>query len=104
MNSFTIKRGDRLPALQATLSDEHGVYNLTGASVDVILRAPNGTVTRKTCTVADPTTGVVTYAWGTGDTDTAGTYQLEFEATIGGRTLTFPNGGFLQLVIAPDLD
>jgi hypothetical protein len=114
--TITMKRGDLLPALAATLSNEAGVFNLTGATVDVLWRpAATGldaiegtestaTAQRRTAAVVSEVAGTVSYAWVAGDTDTAGTFDLEFEITVGGKTLSFPNDGFIRLIIEPDLD
>jgi uncharacterized protein YfaS (alpha-2-macroglobulin family) len=54
--------------------------------------------------VAPATSGVVRYDWGLTDTDTAGTYRLEFEVTWNtGKKQTIPNYGYDELVIAEDL-
>jgi len=48
--------------------------------------------------------GRVRYAWQTGDTDTPGTFQGEFEVTYStGEIETFPNDGFLAIEIIDDI-
>jgi hypothetical protein len=103
MKTFTIKRNDRLPSLIATLADESGPYNLTGATVDIIWKPSGGVATRAACTIVTAASGIVRYDWSATDTLTAGTYDLEFEATISGKKMTFPNAGYLQLIIEADL-
>ena len=57
-----------------------------------------------TATIADGPAGVLSYSWASGDTDTAGTYQAEFEVQIGGRKLTFPNGTqIMKVVVRADI-
>jgi hypothetical protein len=108
--SFQIKRGDRLPVLAATLSDQSGAYNLTGATVAMSLYRrptdPKGTgvlVFTKAAAVTDAAAGEVEYQWAAGDTDIAGSYYAEFIVTVSGKELTFPSSGFVPVTINPDL-
>ena len=55
-------------------------------------------------TVLDDDAGRVRYAWQTGDTDTPGTFQVEFEVEYStGEIETFPNDGFLAIEIIDDI-
>jgi hypothetical protein len=46
----------------------------------------------------------VLFAFEPGETDTAGTYRAEFEATyLDGRKQTYPNDGYISIEILPDL-
>ena len=101
MDTFSIKRNDTLPALQAILSDDNGPVDLTGATVLFTMAAAseddcgNSSSTqpvakfKKACTVVgsqavgSPTRGMVRYEWGATDTDTAGYYVGEFEVNYG---------------------
>jgi hypothetical protein len=107
-SDFTIKAFDRLPSIQATLSDD-----LTSAtSVDFIMRpalngVPSGTVKVNSPAVIVTTgvTSVVRYDWAATDTDTAGQYVAEFEAHYsGGKTRTFPTTTYLTISVLADLD
>jgi len=107
---FTIKRGDRLPKLRATLRDSLGALpNLTGATVKFIMNDKStgaSTVADGACDViGDPTLGVVEYAWALNDTRIASTYNGEFEVTYAdGKDETFPNAKFIVIKITPDLE
>ena len=49
-------------------------------------------------------TPTVKYEWQPGDTDTEGFYDAEFEVTYSDGTVeTFPNRGFITVIISPDL-
>ena len=44
------------------------------------------------------------YVWQTGDTDTAGTFQGEFEVTYtSGEIETFPNDGYIGIEVLADI-
>jgi hypothetical protein len=107
---YTIKAGDRVPDLAATLTDAAGTpVNLTGntgvafrmTSVDSLTGTP---AVDAAAVVDTPATGSVHYAWGVGDTDDPGLYYGEFQVTWGdGRTTTFPNGSNILIKIVAQL-
>lgn len=103
---FSIKKGDRLPTLEATLKyADGGVIDLTGATVKLIMAATPGS-TPKVATagvVTNAAGGVVQYLWAAGDTDTAGRYVAEFEVTANGKTLTVPNDSYFEVHVTGDL-
>jgi hypothetical protein len=110
--SFQIKRGDTLPSVEATLSDQDGAVSLTGATVEMSLYRrptdPKGTgvlVFTKAAVVVNASTGAVRYDWSAGDTDIAGNYYVEFIMTVvaTGKKMTFPSSGFVPVTINPDL-
>ncbi|MCU7521615.1 MAG: BppU family phage baseplate upper protein [Ignavibacteria bacterium] len=106
MADYTIKLHDTLPPMEATLKDNTGAaYNLTGAAVQIHLRCRNtGTVVNKAATITDAPNGVVSYTLATNDISAAGSYDVEWQVTFsGGAVLTFPNTGFLELSVLPDL-
>lgn len=104
---FTIKRGDRLPPIQATLKDAAGTaVNLTGATVTLLMTAQGASSpsVNAAATVTNAAGGQVQYDWGTSDTATAGTYYAEFEVTFAsGKKQTFPNDRHLVVVVYGDL-
>ena len=105
MDPFYIKRGDRLPYLEATLSDEGGsLTTLAGATVYFVMKQKGSDVTkvRALATIVDATARKVRYEWGVGDTDTAGLFRGEFEVIFGGRPWTFPNPGFIPVNVIAD--
>jgi hypothetical protein len=98
---YTIKQGDTLPLLQATLTDSNGAVNLSGAaSVRFrMVSADTGAVTVDALAqIADPLNGIVSYAWTPSDTSTAGEYLAEFLVTFGNGTVEhFPNDSYLWI-------
>jgi len=109
MADFYIKRGDRLPNLQATLKNEDGsIADLTGANVRFNM-FPVGSVVAKVNSGASiegaPTNGNVYYSWQAGDTDICGEFYGEFEVEFNsGLKETFPNKGYIKILISADLN
>jgi hypothetical protein len=108
LSDFTIKKGDRLPVIEATLTDnDDNPADLTGASVRFIMRAPGATSPKvsATATVVDAAAGRVKYAWAGADVDTAGNYEAEWEVTFSGTLKeTFPNDRTISVEVLSDLD
>ena len=101
-----MKKGDRLPLLQAELTDASGTpLNLTGATVTFKMRSRNGTVLKvnAAASVISAELGVVQYAWGATDTDTEGSFDAEFVASFGGLPMTVPGAGAFLIVIGSGL-
>lgn len=105
--SFYIKQNDTVPSLRADLKDgDNAAIDLTGASVKFIMRAIGGTtaVINASASIVSEAGGTVQYNWQSGDTDTVGSYQAEFEVTYSGGTVeTFPNDGYIRIEILDDL-
>lgn len=103
MADFTISSTARLPALKAVLYDANGVMDLSGASAVKLYTRKNGIafVNGSSCTIVDAVGGTVSYAWGSSDTTTPGTYQMQFEVTIGGLLLRIPTDGYYYLDVIP---
>lgn len=94
-----LKPGDLAPSLKIDTNAD-----VTGATSTVakIRRFHQATVMTKTMTVVDAPTGVLNYDWVSGDTDTAGTYEVKAVVTFsGGKVETFPQGSHLELLILP---
>lgn len=104
---FYIKEGDTAPPIVAILKDaEEDVVVLTGATVRFIMNDKlSGTnVVDAAGTVVDSDNGVVAYEWQTGDTDTPGVYNGEFEVSWPDGTYeTFPNWKHISIKIKADL-
>ena len=102
-----IRQNDSTPVLPATIVDQNGaVVNLTGASVQFIMRSATAAKPQvnATATILSPSAGTVQYSWIAADTAIAGLYQAVFRVTLsGGGTFTYPNDGFLDIWIEPDL-
>lgn len=103
-DAFYIKRGDTSPKLIYTLSP---LVNLTGASVVFNMRKTGqaNIVNRGVAAIVAPASaGVVSYAWTAPDTALAGTFIGEFEVTYADGTIeTYPNSGYLNVMISDDL-
>jgi hypothetical protein len=72
------------------------IVNLTGATVKLAIKSnTTNTITNgahQTCTLTDPTAGICTYVFQTGDLpDAGGDYQCDLQVTISGKTETYYN-------------
>ena len=104
--TFQIKQNDTSPQLDAVLSDAAGVaIDLGFGSVRFHMRRAGGAVViDAAATIVTAASGLVRYVWIAGDTDTAGSYQAEFEVTYAdGAVETFPNSSNIQIDIMSDL-
>lgn len=108
---FYIKEGDRDPALVANLVDENEeIIDLTAAvAVKFFMIKPPGTTPKvngsAAVVVGDPEDGTVRYAWASGDTDTPGDYNAEFEVEWSdGTKTTFPNFRFINVRIMKSIE
>ena len=109
MDSFLIRRNDRLPALSATLTNSAGAaYNLTAATVRLNMREVGGSTNKintASVTIVSATAGTISYSWGATDTNSTGIYYAEFEDTSSGALeRTFPNPDFVLIHVTPSLD
>lgn len=108
MHDFKIKSGDTRPTLEAQLLDEErqprdlslvDVVNFHMKQVD-----SQEVVVDATGSVFNDSEGKVIYEWSSGDTDTIGRHEAEFEIQYSnGTTETFPNNGFIEVYITEDL-
>lgn len=105
MADFHIKKGDRLPSITAYLTDEDGVFDLTGATVafKMQLVPGGGGVVTGAATVVSTALGQVRYDWGAADTTTVGVYSAEWVVTIAGKERTFPADGFFTVEVEQDV-
>lgn len=105
--SFTIKRNDTSPGIRTTLFDGNNLpVDITGnKGVRFHMKDASGTVViDDAATVADAANGVVTYTFTALQTDTVGTYQVEFEVTYADDAVeTFPNNGNSTITIVEDI-
>ena len=100
---FNIKRGDTSPAIEFAL--EPSDISLNGAAVQFQMKRRNGpTVIDEHAVVVSTSPPVVSYAWDAQDTATAGFYQAEFRVVYFDGTIeTFPNAGFIDVLINADV-
>lgn len=105
--AFSIKQNDTSPSLQATLKDASlTAINLVGATVRFHMKSVDGTLKiDQPMTVVTPLEGIVQYDWQAGDTDTVGTYYVEFEVTYSDNSVeTFPNNGNKVVSVVKELN
>lgn len=103
---FSLKKDDTLPAIQATLALDGVAVNLIGCTLRFIMtnKATGAVKVDAPATVVDSVLGVVRYDWLAADTDTAGTFNGEFEVQDGsGKLESFPNTKNITIKITPDL-
>lgn len=99
-----MKQGDLLPNLTAVLQDRSGPLNITGGTVKFIMRAAEGSVKiNASATIVTAASGIVQYTWSGSDTDTAGEFEGEFQVTLSGKKETFPNTGYIPIIILDDI-
>lgn len=103
--TYKMKRGDTAPTIQATLTRSGAPVPLTGAAVEFFMQQISGDkVVSGAATILDAAAGLVEYAWLPDDTDEAGWYQAEFQATFPDASVeTFPSGQYIDVAILPDL-
>lgn len=108
MADFTIKAHDRLPSIQATLSQGGVAIDLTTAtSVKFIMvTTPGGAIIVNTAgVIVNASQGIVRYDWAAADTATPGNYTAEWEVTWPGpKKQTFPTASYHTITILADLD
>tara|TARA_R110000796_G_scaffold20547_2_gene61081 strand:+ start:242 stop:562 length:321 start_codon:yes stop_codon:yes gene_type:complete len=105
--AFNIKQNDTSPSLQATLKDAQLVpVSLTEATVKLHMKSLDGVVkVNEIMTITDGNGGVVQYDWKAGDTDTVGSYSVEFQVTYADASVeTFPNDGNLAVSVVKELN
>lgn len=105
--TFSIKQNDTAPSFRATLKDSDGdAVDLTNATVRFHMKAIGAETSKvdSSAILQDAANGVVQYNWVSGDTDTVGSYQAEFEVTYSDATVeTFPNDSYLSISIKAEL-
>jgi predicted nucleotidyltransferase len=101
-----MKVDDTLPALRVKLFEAGDPFNLDEYTVNMRMKRTDSDslIVDQQITVDDPSKGIVEYSWSAGDTDTSGTYLLEFVADDGSSTITFPNSDYTRLYIEDGLD
>lgn len=104
MQKFIIKRGDTSPALRFALLPES--VSLVSAVVRFQMRLRGGAtvIDRPAAIESMFQPAVVAHAWAPGETDIAGRYEAEFRVIYANGTIeTFPNHGFIDVVIIGDV-
>ena len=106
---FTIKRHARRPYLRISVKDKYGdPFDLTGALTATFILYDSAGVAKVSspAVLASPlTSGILYYAWGATDTNTAGEFKGEFDVVYtGGEKLTLPVKGNIAVRIYEDLN
>ena len=102
--TFQIKRGDTSPGIKYELLPSD--INLSGATVRFQMQSLSRQTIIDAPAVIEQTTAppIVSYAWASGDTEKAGNYRAEFRVEYAdGSIETFPNKGFINLKVNPDV-
>ena len=105
--AFYIKQNDTSPSILAELKDANNTpVNLTAATAKIFIKSVDGTLkVNEDVQIINVALGVVRYDWQVGDTDTVGTYSVEFQVTYtDGAVETFPNTGSIALVVTKELN
>jgi hypothetical protein len=105
---FYIKQNDTAADIERDFKDAFGApVNVTGATIRFSMRVkPSGTVKVNVgaATIVDAALGRVKYNFTSSDTDTADTYEAEFQVTYtNGDVQTFPNDGYFDVIIKDDI-
>jgi hypothetical protein len=106
MADINMKRGDLAPSVSAVLYSSGAVVDLTGSTVKLIMKNRSTGVEKvnAACVIVTPAAGAVRYDWTGTDTDTAGTYDVEFQVTLPTtKKLTCPNNKHLECLVYPDV-
>jgi transcriptional/translational regulatory protein YebC/TACO1 len=104
MADLTLKQNDTRGAIKATLSNESGPVDLTGATVRFLMSKVGKLKVNKQAIIQDAINGSVLVVFERVDTDESGLYQGEFEVTYSDSSVeTFPNDGYVLIEIKPDL-
>ena len=113
IDTLFLTRNDLQPYYLVGVTNSTGaIVDLTGATVRVTMRLENSTaltIDRSTAglTVTGATSGEFQYQWQAGDTNSPGTFDIEFEITpaSGGKfTLPNPSEGVAHVRIFDSLD
>ena len=106
--TFYIKQNDNRPNLDVSLRDDRDrSVDITGATVVFHMRnAADNTVVVSSGSVSiiSASRGDVRYDWVVANTATSGNFQAEFQVTFAeGAVQTFPNDGYVKIVITDDV-
>lgn len=105
---FTIKAHDRLPSIQATLTSQGVIVDLTLASgVTFIMTTAVGATPKvnAAAVIVDAANGVVRYDWASVDTNAPASYLGEWQVTwADGRKQSFPTLTYITIDVLADLD
>lgn len=102
--TWPIKKGDLDPTYSGQLLVNGLPVDLTGRTVQFIMKDAAGVLkVNAAATITDAVNGRIEYRWVSGDTDTPGTYRVEWEVTTAGKRRTFPPRDYLYIEVVGDL-
>lgn len=106
--NFYIKQNDTAPSIEAVLTDSTGrAKSLVLASqINFNMSTEDGAslINLGTGSIINAAKGIVSYPWQTGDTSNTGIHNAEFQVTYtNGQIETFPNSGYIKVIIREEL-
>lgn len=107
MTTIYVKQNDTKPDILATALDYIGdVIPLTGATIKFFMNSQDGTnIVDGTANIVVALDGTMKYVWQTGDLDTVGKYNAEFQITFPDTTiLTAPSKGYITIIVVKELN
>ena len=106
--SFYIKQNDTAPSIEVILTDSAGkaksMSNVTSVQFNMADENGNLIVDHAAGYVVNGLRGIVSYVWQAGDTANEGLHKAEFVITYdSGQVETFPNTGYINVIVKGDL-
>lgn len=92
----------RLPALEVQAFDANGTLNLSAATSPKFYMSRPGTdakIDGVTAVIVDGALGKLRYDWASGDTDTPGMWEGQFEVQINSKPLRIPSHGHIAIEV-----
>jgi hypothetical protein len=106
---FFLLQNDRLPVLQTQLSDSVGYVDITSGTPVFYWRlrgrpSGSGLYSGIGTVIGSATTGLVQYAWGTGDVANGGVYAGRWKINFAnGQPMSFPNDSYFMFELTNNL-
>ena len=106
--NFYIKQNDTAPSIEAVLTDSTGRAKslILASQINFNMSTEEGSslISLGTASIINATKGIVSYPWQTGDTSNTGIHNAEFQVTYtNGQIETFPNSGYIKVIIREEL-
>lgn len=107
MTTVYVKQNDTKPDLQVTVNDDNGdAIDVSGATIAFHMNdSINTSKVDSAGSIVTAASGIIKYVWQTGDLDTVGIYNAEFQITFSDSSiLTTPSNGYLIIVVGAELN
>ena len=107
MTTIYVKQNDTKPDVLATALDYNDdAIPLNGATIKFFMNRLDGTnKVDGTASIVVAEDGTMNYVWQTGDLDTVGKYNAEFQITFPDTTiLTAPSKGYITIIVVTELN